>query len=122
MFISRFLLAAVEDVLKYDRYLHLHYRYYIREMRIIAYSQLLESYRGLTLASMAEAFGVTADYIDRELSRFIANKQLNCVIDKVKGIVETSRADAKGNFRRSSLKQGDLLINRMQKLSRVINI
>jgi 26S proteasome regulatory subunit N7 len=112
----------VEDILKSDRYLHLHYRYYIREMRIIAYSQLLVSYRSLTLASMAEAFGVSTDYIDRELSRFIANKQLNCVIDKVNGIVETSRADTKGTLCQTSLKQGDILINRMQKLSRVINV
>lgn len=115
-------IATVESHLKYDRYLHLHYRYYVRNMRRIAYSQLLQSYRSLTLVSMAEAFGVTVDYIDRELSRFIANKQLHCSIDKVKGIVETTRADAKGLLYRSSLKQGDLLINRMQKLTRFINI
>ena len=27
-----------------DRYLNQHYKYYVREMRIIAYNQLLESY------------------------------------------------------------------------------
>ena len=31
--------------------------------------QLLESYRSLTLEYMAEAFGVTEDYMDGELSR-----------------------------------------------------
>ena len=46
-----------------------HYAYYIREMKIKAYAQLLESYRSLTLEYMAEAFGVTEDYIDGELSR-----------------------------------------------------
>lgn len=34
-------------------------------MRILAYSQLLESYRSLTLESLAAAFGVTVDYIDK---------------------------------------------------------
>ena len=52
------------------RYLHSHYAYYIREMKIKAYAQLLESYRSLTLEYMAEAFGVTEDYMDGELSRF----------------------------------------------------
>lgn len=40
-------------------------RHYVREMRIVAYAQLLESYRSLTITSMAQAFGVTEDYIDR---------------------------------------------------------
>ncbi len=51
------------------RYMHAHYAYYIREMKIKAYAQLLESYRSLTLEYMAEAFGVTEDYMDGELSR-----------------------------------------------------
>jgi 26S proteasome regulatory subunit N7 len=38
-------------------------------MKIKAYAQLLESYRSLTLEYMAEAFGVTEDYMDYELSR-----------------------------------------------------
>lgn len=42
-----------------------HYRYYVREMRIHAYSQLLESYRSLTLGYMAEAFGVSTEFIDQ---------------------------------------------------------
>merc|ERR1711976_178090 len=49
-------LSHVEQVMQYDRYLSAHYRYYTREMRIPAYSQLLESYRSLTLEYMAKAF------------------------------------------------------------------
>lgn len=59
-----FFLAEVETVLRKDYFLNPHYRYYIREMKILAYTQLLESYRSLTLQYMAEAFGVTVDYID----------------------------------------------------------
>ena len=76
-------LARVEQDMKEDRYTENHYRYYVREMRILAYTQLLESYRSLTLAYMAQAFGVTEDYIDRELARFIAAGRLHCRIDKV---------------------------------------
>lgn len=48
-----------------DRLLSLHAHYYVREMRIKAYSQLLESYRSLTLKYMSDAFGVGEDFIDR---------------------------------------------------------
>jgi 26S proteasome regulatory subunit N7 len=108
--------------MKQDRYTTAHYRYYVREMRILAYTQLLESYRSLTLAYMAQAFGVTEDYVDKELARFIAAGRLHCRIDKVGGIVETNRPDSKNYQYQSTIKQGDILLNRIQKLSRVINI
>lgn len=61
----------------------------------------------------------------RELSRFIAAGRLHCKVDKVGGIVETNRSrrtDSKHWQYQATVKQGDLLINRVQKLSRVINI
>ncbi|KAL5015398.1 hypothetical protein ScPMuIL_009668 [Solemya velum] len=115
-------LAQTEEVMKYDRLLFPHYRYYVREMRIVAYSQLLESYRSLTLDYMADAFGVTVDFIDQELARFIAAGRLHCKIDKVGGIVETNRPDSKNWQYQATIKQGDILLNRVQKLSRIINI
>ncbi|KAK2571459.1 26S proteasome non-ATPase regulatory subunit 6 [Acropora cervicornis] len=84
-------LAKVEGILKQDRLLAPHCRYYVREMRIHAYTQLLESYRSLTLQYMANAFGVSEEFIDKELSRFISAGRLNCKIDKVGGVVETNR-------------------------------
>lgn len=57
--------AHVEQTMKYDRYLHKHYKYYAREMRILAYTQLLDSYRSLTLDYMSKAFGVTTGFIDQ---------------------------------------------------------
>uniref|UniRef100_W8CCZ7 26S proteasome non-ATPase regulatory subunit 6 n=1 Tax=Ceratitis capitata TaxID=7213 RepID=W8CCZ7_CERCA len=115
-------LADVELVLRSDYLANPHYRFYIREMRILAYTQLLESYRSLTLQYMAEAFGVDVDYIDQELSRFIAAGRLHAKVDRVGGIVETNRPDNKNWQYQATIKQGDLLLNRIQKLSRVINI
>lgn len=34
-------------------------------MRILAYAQLLESYRSLTLESLGQAFGVSEEFVDR---------------------------------------------------------
>eukprot|EP01136_Pigoraptor_vietnamica_P044899 Opistho-1_new@22192 len=115
-------LATVETMLHRDRILSTHARYYVREMRILSYAQILESYRSLTLDSMAASFGVTPEFIDKELSRFIAAGRLNCKIDKVRGIVETNRPDSKNAQYQSVIRHGDLLLNRVQKLSRVINI
>ena len=56
--------AELEVHLKHDRYTNPHYRFYVREMRIKAYAQLLEAYRSVTLESMARAFGVTVEFID----------------------------------------------------------
>lgn len=56
--------AEVERAIREDYLLNPHYRYYVREMRISAYSQLLESYRSLTLQYMAESFGVSKVFID----------------------------------------------------------
>ena len=72
-------------------------QYYIRQMRIKAYTQLLESYRSLSLSHMAATFGVSVQFIDRELSQFIASGRLHCKIDKVGGVVVTMRPDSK-NF------------------------
>ncbi|XP_033744745.1 26S proteasome non-ATPase regulatory subunit 6-like [Pecten maximus] len=115
-------LAQMEDTMKYDRFLAPHYRYYTREMRIIAYTQLLESYRSLALDYMADAFGVSVEFVDQELARFIAAGRLHCKIDKVKGIVVTNRPDNKNWQYQATIKQGDILLNRVQKLSRIINI
>lgn len=55
-----------------------------------------------------------------DLSRFISAGRLNCSIDKVNGIVETNRPDTKNARYEQAIKQGDILLNSLQKLSRVI--
>ena len=112
-------LASVEqEHLLPSRVLSPHTQYYVREMRIIAFAQLLESYRSVALDRMAAAFGVTTDYIDRELSRFISAGRLPAVIDKVEGIIENRRPDAKNAQYSRIIKEGDVLLNSLQKLSR----
>jgi 26S proteasome regulatory subunit N7 len=115
-------LAQVADRVQADRLTAPHAVYFCREMRIRAYSQLLESYRSVQMSLMARQFGVSEAFLDRELSRFIASGRLHCKIDQVAGIVETTRPDAKNAQYQAAIKQGDLLLNRIQKLSRVINI
>ncbi|KAL4584823.1 hypothetical protein LXL04_009433 [Taraxacum kok-saghyz] len=114
--------AGITEHIKLDRYLHPHFRFYMREIRTVVYSQFLESYKSVTIEAMAKAFGVTVDFIDLELSRFIAAGKLHCKIDKVAGVLETNRPDAKNALYQATIKQGDFLLNRIQKLSRVIDL
>jgi 26S proteasome regulatory subunit N7 len=59
-------LGEVEtNFLSQDRYLHEHRGWYVREMRLRGYQQLLQSYRVVGLQSMANDFGVTIDFLDR---------------------------------------------------------
>ena len=64
-------LAQVEEqFLTQDRYLHEHKNWFIREMRLRAYQQLLQSYRVVGLESMANDFGVTVDFLDRYVLKY----------------------------------------------------
>lgn len=59
-------LAAVEDMfLSQDRYLWEHKGWFVREMRLRGYLQLLQSYRVVGLKNMANDFGVSVDFLDR---------------------------------------------------------
>ncbi|KAI3971483.1 hypothetical protein MKW92_033654 [Papaver armeniacum] len=114
--------AGLTEEIKLDRYLHPHFRYYMREVRTVVYSQFLESYKSVTLEAMATTFGVTVEFIDLELSRFIAAGKLHCKIDTVAGVLETNRPDAKNALYEATIIQGDFSLNRIQMLSRVIDI
>jgi len=115
-------LAGVTDALRQDRFMGGHAGVYCKEMRILAYSQLLESYKSVELGQMAAAFGVSAEFLDAELARFISVGRLHGKVDKVGGVVETNRPDSKNAQYITTIKQADLLLNRIQKLSRVINL
>ena len=92
-----------------------HARYYVREMRIKAYSQLLESYKTLTLERMCRSFGVSEAFMDRDLSKFIASGRLSCTIDKVSGVISTNKlaSQNKSAVYEQVIKQGDLLLSGM---------
>jgi 26S proteasome regulatory subunit N7 len=56
----------------------------------------------------------------RELSRFIAAGRLHASIDKVNGIVETTRPSRKNAQYETVVKKGDVLLASVQRLSKVL--
>lgn len=113
-------LSKITDLIKKDKYFSLHVPYYLKEVRVKAYKQFLQSYKSVTLQSMATSFGVSVDFLDKELSRFIAANRIVAKIDRVSNIVETSLADSRNELYLDVLKQGDMLLNRVQKLNQKI--
>ena len=110
-----FLLQTREKVFLPSKFLNPHTDFFLRQMRIKVYSQLLQSYKTLSLKSMADSFGVSVEFLDSDLGKFIPTKQLNCVIDRVNGIIETNRPDNKDAQFNSLIKQSDSLISKLQK-------
>ncbi|KAL1228506.1 26S proteasome non-ATPase regulatory subunit [Trichinella spiralis] len=75
----------------------------------------------LTLRYMGEAFGVSPQFMDKELHYFISSGHLTCKIDRVRGVVETNQVNSKNVQYAALIRDGDVLLNRIQKLSRVFN-
>jgi 26S proteasome regulatory subunit N7 len=116
-------LAGVEEnFLTQDRYLYEHRAWFVREMRLRAYQQLLQSYRIVGLETMAKSFGVTVDFLDRDLAKFIAGERIPCTIDRVQGLIETTRPDDKNKQYADVVKQGDALITKLQKYGQAVRL
>ena len=113
--------AGLTDALRSDRIIYPHFRYFLREARVAGYTQFLESYKSVSLNSMAAIFGVNTDFLDAELADFIVAGRLAAKIDRVGGTVETTRPDAKNAMYQSAIREGDHLLNKLQKLSKVID-
>ena len=105
-----------------DIYLKDHVGYFAKEMRLVAYRQYLEAFKSVTIVNMAQAFGVSNEFLDVELSNFIYIGKLNCKIDKVSGVIESNRSNSKVMLFNDTIKKGDALLNRVQKLARALDI
>lgn len=114
-------LVGISGSIDADFFLARHSRFFIREIRVVVYKQFLESYKSVTIDAMASEFGVSPAFLDREIGHFIAAGRLNAKIDKVNGKIQSNRPDEVNGLYQSTIKQGDALLNSLQKLARVIH-
>lgn len=122
-------LARMETDLKLNPLLNPHYRYYVREMRLRAYAQLLQAYRSLSLEVMAAEFGVSTEFIENEVARFAAAGRLAVKIDRVamRVICDAhaegcpAAAQQRAHLYQTIVKRGDVLLNQLKKIARVID-
>lgn len=108
--------------IKVDFYLSKHCNYFMNEMRIKVYSQFLQSYKTVTIENMSNVFGVSSQFIDNELSNFIAQGRLSAKIDKVSGIIECSQDEPTVDLYQNIIRESDLLMNKVHKLSKLLEL
>jgi len=114
--------SAMIDIIKNDFFLSKHTKFFVSEMRIKVYSQFLKSYKSVTLENMAKSFGVSAKFIDLELSNFIAQGRISAKIDKVTGIVECTQTEPTVELYQKSIKESDILLNKLHRLSKLLEL
>ena len=119
-FFAAFVIVIAQ--IKRDRFLAPHLRYLTRTLRLVAFTQFLTSFKSVTIGTMATAFGVSTDLIDREISGFIAAGVLHCKIDRVAGVIESRARDDRNAVYAKVMRQGDVMLNKMQKLAKVIDM
>lgn len=121
----KLLFPAMEAVCQHIRrspFLAPHINYFFREARALIFSQFLDSYSRVTLHSMSHSFGIPEPALDELLSTMISNERLPCRMDRVSGSIKTYRGDSTNFDYHRLIKCGDLLLNRLQKLTRQVEI
>ena len=114
--------VAMEQPLAENLYLSGHKTHIIRQLTVLGYAQFLQSYKTVTLAAMADAFAVGTEYLDVQLSAFIATNSLQCKIDAVSGTVETVRVEGQEKGYKKVVEEGDRVLNKILKLARVVDV
>lgn len=116
---------ALDQVCQHIRrvvYLAPHINYFFREVRVLVFTQFLDSYSSVTLNSMSRAFGIPMGVLDQMLGTLISNERIACKMDRVSDSVKTYRGDTTNFDYHRIVKNGDLLLNRIQKLSRLVDM
>lgn len=116
------LVILVEKFLSKDEFIKTHREYILKLLRIAIYTQYLEAFKTVTIQKMASDFKVSPEFIDRELSELISKHKIKAQIDKVSGVVDSSKGDTRIEVYNEIIRKGDHLIERMHKLMRLANI
>ena len=116
------LFPDIIDRIRKDPFLGPHAQFYVKQLRVRAYGQYLESYRSVTIENMAAAFGVTPAFIDSEVSHFISIGRLACKIDKVSHVIPSKVKASRAEQYNQAIRTSDALLNRLQKLARALAV
>lgn len=88
--------------------------HFCKEMKIKAYYQLLLCYQSLHLDKMAEYFDVEKSHVEEDLRNFIVEKKLNCIIDRIDGVVRM-RMGGKSEDLKHVISSGEKLLRDIKK-------
>ena len=121
---TEFMEALVEISPRLERSLFFqkHARYFVRSARVNAYRQFLQPFSSITIASMASNFGVSEEFLETDVADYIANGKLTCKIDRVSRVIVHESTASTDPWYIKTLKHGDILLEKMQRLSKIIDM
>lgn len=106
-----------------DRYCSAQVGFFMREFTLLAFTQYLEPYKSVMMTTMAEAFGITVDMLDAQVSKAISAGRIAAKIDKVDGVIQNSLKHDKKNAQYNDvISKGDAVLNQIQKLARTLDM
>ncbi|KAM0674067.1 proteasome regulatory particle subunit [Gurleya vavrai] len=101
------------DLLKEDYFLKSRVNFFIRELKIRIYSQLLLSYKSLSLEMLSNLLKVSCEYIEKDLCEFIVDERIKCKIDRLSGVVFVN--ENKESKEKLFVEKGDFLMQMIKK-------
>jgi 26S proteasome regulatory subunit N7 len=107
-------LVEFAEALAFDPYLKSHGDYFVYFMKVRAYSQLFTSYTSISLNQMADVFGVSSAYMERDISGMIVRGDLECAINRENMLVYNCVEGGKDSMDVASL--ADTLSSMIQKI------
>ncbi|KAK2960413.1 putative 26S proteasome non-ATPase regulatory subunit 6 [Blattamonas nauphoetae] len=87
-----------------------------KDVRIRSYTQYLQPYKFVDFNRMTQQFGVSAEFLEQDLERFIVSGAMKAKINKVRGFVEGKAGYSSSTEFTSMLSDADGLISQMQTL------
>ncbi|KAI4290883.1 26S proteasome regulatory subunit N7 [Pancytospora philotis] len=107
------------DTISADPVIGIYREHFCKEMKLRSYSQLLISYQSMHLDRMAEAFEIQAEHLEHDLCNFINEGRLQCIIDKVNGIVNVAESQQTDNLELVIRRGSSILRNIKKTIKRV---
>lgn len=115
-------LAELKLILLENYLFHLHCDWYIKEIKILTYNQLIKPYKSLSFQYIADTLDVTIEYVENDLSKYIQLGRLHCKLDIVNKLVEINLQNVNTSQLNAVLHQGDLLLSKMQHLVKILKL
>lgn len=113
----------IQPYIAEDRYCSAQLGYFMREFTLLAFNQYLEPYKSVLMTTMADAFGITVDMLDIQISKAISSGRIAAKIDKVGGVIQNSlKYDKKNAQYNDVISKGDSVLNQIQKLARTLDM
>lgn len=114
--------VGVMEEIKKDELLKQHTLVLQRSLRLRAYKQYLQPFRSVKLSVMASTFGVSVEFLEKEIAQFVTAGKLSVKIDRVDSVIVAVIPEKRDAVYKDILAEGDGLLNKLQNLSRVLGM